>query len=162
MKYYHDCYWFPVYNNKNHLMAVHKYVVETNIVYSSPKPTSLTVIGLQNQSKSDTVWIAEGHWDYLTLLPLMSESGFDLLGTCGSYYSSAQLQHLKGKHVVLLYDNDSAGSDGIDYVARHIKSGSIPHLSLSYLDWSKVTLPSGELESGFDIRDLHNVFSKVS
>lgn len=153
------CYWIPVYNQKNHLMAVHKYVPETNIIYSSPKPTSLTILGLNNLSKSDTIWVAEGHWDYFTLLPQMGGTGIDLLGTSGSYFNSAHLSVLKDKHIVLLYDNDMAGKDGVDYVARHIKSNTIAHLSLSYLDWSKVTLPSGQLESGYDIRDLNNVFA---
>lgn len=161
IKCFNGCYWFPVYNQKNHLMAIHKYVPESNIVYSSPKPTSLTVIGLHALSKSDTIWICEGHWDYFTLLPQMVESGVDLLGTCGSYFSSAHLPALKDKHIVLLYDNDIAGMDGIDYVARHLKSSSIQHHSLSFLDWSKITLPTGELESGYDIRDLHLAYQKA-
>lgn len=161
LRFYNDCYWFPVYNVKNHLMAVHKYVPESNIVYSSPKPTSLTIIGLHTLTKSDTIWIAEGHWDFLTLLPQMTDTGIDLLGTCGSYFNSAHLSVLKDKHIVLLYDNDIAGKDGIDYVSRHLKSNSIPHHSLSYLDWDKVTLPSGELSAGFDIRDLHLSYQKA-
>jgi len=159
MKFYNDCYWFPVYNQKNHLMAIHKYVKKTNIMYSSPKPTSLTIIGLNNLTKSDSVWICEGAWDYLSLLPKMDGVGIDLLATCGSYFNSIQLPILKGKHIVLLYDNDIAGRDGVDYVARNLKSNSIQHLSLSYLDWNKITLPVGELTAGFDIRDLNNVFT---
>lgn len=161
IKCYNDCYWFPVYNQKNHLVAIHKFVPGTNIWYSSPKPTSLTILGLQNLTKSETVWISEGHPDYLCLLPQLKDSGIDLLGTCGSYFSSAQLPALKGKHVVLLYDNDLAGRDGVDYVARHLKSNSIQHHSLSYLDWSRITLPTGELSAGFDIRDLHLAFGEV-
>lgn len=161
VKCWDNCYWFPVYNQKNHLVAVHKFVKETNIVYGSPKPTSLTVIGMNNLSKSDTVWVAEGHWDYYTLPPLMDGTGIDLLGTCGSYFNSAHLPVLKDRHIVLLYDNDIAGIDGVDYVARHLKANSIPHRSLSYLDWGKITLPVGELTVGFDIRDLHNAYTQV-
>lgn len=158
IRFSNSLYWFPVYNLKKQLVALHKFVPETNIWYGSPKPTSQTVIGLDKLTRSDTVWVAEGHPDYITLFPMMAETGIDLLGTCGSYFSSSQLPVLKGKHIVLLYDNDRAGRDGIDYVARHLKSNSIQHLSLSYLDWSKITLPTGELESGFDIRDLVNVY----
>jgi len=161
IKFYNNCYWFPVYNQKNHLMAVHKYVFESNIMYSSPKPTSLTILGLHSLTGSDTIWIAEGHWDYLALLPHMAEASVDLLGTCGSYFNSAYLPVLRDKHIVLLYDNDLAGRDGVNYVARHLKANSINHLSLSFLDWEKVTLPTGELTSGFDIRDWHNVYQKV-
>lgn len=161
MKYFDSCYWFPVYNQKNHLVAVHKYVPESNIMYSSPKPTSLTVLGLNALTKSDTVWVTEGAWDYLTLLPQMAETGIDLIATCGSYFASNQLTVLKNRHIVLLYDNDIAGRDGIDYVARNLKSNTIQHLSLSYLDWSKVTLPVGELTDKFDIRDLHLTYQKA-
>ena len=161
IKFYNDNYWFPVYNTKNHLMALHKYVPDTNIWYSSPKPTSLTIIGLQNLTKSDTVWVCEGHPDYLCLLPQMADTGIDLLGTCGSYFSSAHLSVLKDKHIVLLYDNDIAARLGIEYTARGLKSNTIPHLSLSYLDWSKVTLPVGELTDKFDIRDLHLAYQKA-
>ena len=159
VRFFDECYWIPVYNQKNHIMAVHKYVPETNIVYSSPKPTSLTIVGLNNLGRSDTIWVAEGHWDYFTLQPQMKDTCIDLLATCGSYFNSAHLSVLKDKHIVLLYDNDMAGKDGVDYVARNLKSNTIPHLSLSYLDWGKITLPSGQLESGFDVRDLNNVFA---
>lgn len=159
VRYLDGCYWFPVYNLKKLLVAIHKFVPETNIVYSSPKPTNYTILGVDRMTKSDTVWVAEGHFDWMTLMPQMLDTGIDLLGTCGSYFSSSQLPLLKGRHIVLLYDNDIAGKDGIDYVARNMKANNIPHHSLSYLDWSKITLPTGELESGFDIRDLSNVFS---
>ena len=141
-------------------MAVHKYVPEINIVYGSPKPTSCTVIGLQNLTKSDTVWIAEGHHDYLTLYPQMVDTNIDLLGTCGSYFSTSLLSVLKDKHVCLLYDNDQAGKDGIDHIARHIKSNSVGILSLSYLDWSTITIPNGTIADGFDVRDLHLTFQR--
>ena len=132
---------------------------DTNIWYSSPKPVNYTILGTDKLTKSETLWISEGHLDYLCLLPQMADTGIDLLGTCGSYFSSSQLSLLKGKHIVLLYDNDIAGKDGVDYVARGLKSNSIQHLSLSYLDWSKITLPTGEVTDKFDIRDLNNVFA---
>ncbi len=161
IKFFNDNYWFPVYNNKKLLVAIHKFVVDTNIWYSSPKPVNYTILGVDRLSKSDTIMVSEGHWDFLCLFPQMVDTGIDLLGTCGSYFSTSQLTLLKGKHIVLLYDNDIAGRDGIDHVARHLKSNSIQHLSLSYLDWTKVTLPTGELEVGFDVRDLTNVFHGV-
>lgn len=155
-----NVYWYPVYSQKGSLNALHKYIPETNIFYNGPKPVSLTVLGLQHMSKSDTVWIAEGHWDYLTLYPQMEGTGIDLLGTCGSYFATNLLSALKDKHVVLLYDNDVAGKAGIEHVARHMKSNSISILSLSYLDWTKITIPSGSLNEGFDVRDLHNAINR--
>jgi len=160
VKHFNGVYYIPVYNQKGHLNALHKFVPSVNIVYGSPKPTSLSVLGLNNLSPShDTVYVAEGHWDYFTAIPHMVDSGCDLLGTCGSYFSTNLLVVLKDKHIILLYDNDEAGKAGIEHVARHIKSNSISILSLSYLDWGKVTIPSGTIPESFDIRDLHNVFN---
>lgn len=158
IRYSDGVYWIPVYSQKGSINALHKYVPEVNIVYNGPKPTSLTLLGLQHLSKSDTVWVAEGHWDYLTLLPYMNGTGIDLIGTSGSYFATNQLPVLKDKHIMLLYDNDIAGANGIEHVARHIKSNSIPILSLGYLDWNKITIPDGSLSEGFDVRDLHNVY----
>lgn len=158
VRFFGGLYWLPVYNQKRSVVAILKYDTVSNIVYNSPKPTSLTILGLQNLSKSDTVWICEGVWDYLTLLPYMVDTGIDTLATCGSYFSSVQLPVLKGRHIVLLYDNDAAGVSGVDHVARYLKSNSIQHLSLSYLDWSKVTPPTGILTNKYDVRDLHNSF----
>jgi len=156
-----DVYWFPAYNNKGNLISLHKYNanIPKSPIYGSPKPTSLSVLGLNTQvSTNNTTWVAEGHWDYLTLYPMMKDTGINLLGTCGSFFSSNLLSNLKNRHVVLLYDNDQAGKDGIYYVAKHLKANSIPILSLSYLDWTKITLTSGNVPDKFDVRDLHNEY----
>jgi hypothetical protein len=156
---YGAVYIIPVYNQKNDLVAVHKFVPDTNIVYNGPKPVSYSVLGIQNISNNDTVYIAEGHWDYFTLYPLIQQDDYDLLGSCGSYFPTNLLPHLKDKHVIMLFDNDEAGKNGVDYVAKHIKTTGLVVRSISYLDWSKVTIPSGAIPDKFDVRDLHNVFA---
>jgi len=152
-------YYIPLFSANNELVSLHKYVPDTNIVYNCPKPTSFSLIGMQNFEKAkDTVYIAEGHWDYLVLLQQMPDD-YNLLGCCGSYFPTNMLCHLKDKHVVMPFDNDEAGRNGINYVARHLKTTGTSVSSLSYLDWSRITLPKGEVGDKFDIRDLHNALN---
>ena len=149
----------PIYNQKNDLVALHKYNKGTNIVYNGPKPVSYSLIGSQNILNNDTVYIAEGHWDYMIMFQLISPEDYGLVGSCGSYFPSNLLLMLKEKHVIVLFDNDTAGSNGKDYIARNLKTSGISVRSMSYLDWSKITLPSGTVPDKFDIRDLANVFA---
>jgi hypothetical protein len=64
---------------------------------------------------------------------------------------------LDGKDVVLLFDNDEAGQQGVQSVARRIKSSGHNVKSLNYIDWTRVTVPShAAIPDKFDIRDLYN------
>lgn len=156
---YGDNYIIPIYNQKNDLVALHKYNPDTNIVYNGPKPVSYSVIGSQHLSSNDTIYIAEGHWDYMVMFKLVNTDDADLVGSCGSYFPTNLLPMLKDKHIIALFDNDAAGKAGTEYIARHIKSSGLSVRSMSYLDWSKVTIPSGTVPDKFDIRDLANAFS---
>ena len=152
-------YWFPVKNTKGDIIALHKYNPSDNIVYSSPKPWSCTVLGMSTLGKSDELWIAEGHWDYLVMRQLLSSipKPPNLLGTCGSGLSGSSLHLLENKNVVLLFDNDEAGRSGVQSVARRAKASGHNVQSLKFLDWSRVNIPGHlEVPDKFDIRDLHN------
>jgi len=155
-------YWFPVRNMKGDIIALHKYNPSDNIVYSSPKPWSCSVLGMSALTGSEEIWVAEGHWDYLVMRQLLSRlpDGPDLLGTCGSSFSTNYLHLLEDKNVVLLFDNDDAGRSGVQSVARRIKSSGHSIKTLQYLDWSQITIPQfSEIPEKFDIRDLHNAMS---
>jgi hypothetical protein len=155
-------YWFPVRNMKGDIIALHKYNPSDNITYSSPKPWSCSVLGMSALTGSEELWVAEGHWDYLVMRQLLSRlpDGPDLLGTCGSSFSTNYLHLLEDKNVVLLFDNDDAGRSGVQSVARRIKSSGHSIKTLQYLDWSQITIPQfSELPKGFDLRDLHNAMS---
>jgi hypothetical protein len=155
-------YWFPVRNMKGDIIALHKYNPSDNITYSSPKPWSCSVLGMSALTGSEEIWVAEGHMDYLVLRQLLSRlpDGPDLLGTCGSSFSTNYLHLLEDKNVVLLFDNDDAGRSGVQSVARRIKSSGHSIKTLQYLDWSQITIPQfSEIPNKFDLRDLHNAMS---
>jgi len=155
-------YWFPVRNMKGDIIAVHRYCPTTNIAFSSPKPWSCSVLGMSALTGSEEIWVAEGHWDYLVMRQLLSRlpDGPDLLGTCGSSFSTNYLHLLEDKNVVLLFDNDDAGRSGVQSVARRIKSSGHSIKTLQYLDWSQITIPQfSEIPNKFDLRDLHNAMS---
>ena len=153
-------FMFPVRNVKGDIIAIHKYDTTTGIIYASPKPWNCSVLGLQTLSGSDTLWVAEGHGDYLIMKQAAARySGDkpDILGTCGSGFSSSYLYVLEDKHVVLLFDNDEAGRAGVQSIARRVKSSGHSIKSLHYLDWSLVSIPShSEVPDKFDIRVLYN------
>lgn len=155
-------YWFPVRNVDGNIIALHKYVLSTNIAYASPKPWNCSILGLANLTGAETVWVAEGHADYLILLHLKRKfnGAFDVLGSCGSSFSGNYLHLLEGKNVVLLFDNDDAGRNGVKSVAKRIKASGHSVASLKHLDWSGVVLPSfSEIPDKFDLRDLFNACS---
>ena len=158
IKCYLNTYYIPIYNNLNSLTALHKYKIGDEAVFSSPKPISLTIIGLQHLNKKhNNVLICEGHWDYITLYNYDLGTDTDLLGVSGSFYPASYLHYLKNKHICLLFDNDEAGKAGIEHIARNIKLTSTEIKSISYLDWSKISLPQYDnIPTKFDIRDLHN------
>jgi hypothetical protein len=150
-------YWFPVRNMKGDIIALHKYNPSDNIVYSSPKPWNATVLGLCGLTGCSTLFVAEGHWDYLCLKSHYTSSEYDVIGTCGSSFATSYLHVLEDKDVVLLFDNDDAGQSGVQSVARRIKTSGHVVKSLRFLDWSQITVPKhASLPQGFDIRDLHN------
>lgn len=161
----YDCgyFWFPVRNVKGDIIALHKYNPSDNIAYASPKPWNCSILGLDKLHGNDELWIAEGHADYLIMRHVLSRSPgvkIDLLGTCGSSFSSSYLHLLEKKSVVLLFDNDEAGRSGVQSVARRIKTSGHVVESLQYLDWSTVTVPEfSVIPDKFDIRDLYNAYS---
>lgn len=155
-------FMFPVRNMKGDIIAIHKYDTTTGIIYASPKPWNCSILGLSTLSGSETVWVAEGHGDYLIMkqaasrLPANYDKP-DILGTCGSGFSSSYLHVLEDKHVVLLFDNDEAGRLGVQSVARRVKSSGHTIKSLQYIDWSLVTVPQhATIPEKYDLRDMYN------
>jgi len=148
-----------VKNTDGKIIALHKYVLSNNIAYASPKPWNCSVLGLADLAGEDTIWIAEGHADYLVLRHLKQKYNgkFDVLGSCGSSFSGNYLHLLEGKNIVLLFDNDDAGRSGVKSVAKRIKASGHTVASLKHIDWSNMVLPSlSEIPDKFDLRDLVN------
>ena len=152
-------FWFPVRNAKKDIIALHRYCTASGIIYASPQPYSCSILGLSQLTGAEEIWVAEGHADYLVLRQLLSsvQNAPDMLGTCGSAFSGAYIHVLEHKHVVLLFDNDDAGKQGVLSVARRIKTSGHTVKTLQYLDWSKVTVPAhAVLPNKYDLRDMYN------
>jgi len=162
VKYCGRYFWFPVYSANKKLIALTKYCTESNIAYGSPKPASCSIMSLDRLTGAKEIWVAEGQADYLVMLGQMKNADrpIDLLGTSGSGFAGSYLHVLEGKDVVLLYDNDKAGQDGVQSVARRMKQSGHTVGSIKYLDWSKIRVPQHEeIPDKFDIRDLSLAYS---
>lgn len=156
-------FWFPVRNSKGDIIALHKFDTTSGIIYASPKPFNCSILGMQhNTGKTEELWIAEGHADYLILRGLMAKmkEPQDSIGTCGAGFSGSYLHLLSDRNIILLFDNDDAGRTGIRSVARRIKTSGINVKSIKYIDWTTIPVPGmTEIPSGFDLRDLHNAYN---
>jgi len=83
------------------------------------------------------VLVTEGPIDALSLQNI----GVNATSTQGSMFSYAQLEFLKGKTIILAYDNDSAGRVGIENAFRLIRSKNLgtPHVvqpPSQFKDWN--------------------------
>jgi DNA primase len=146
-------YIWPVYNAEGKIVALYK-LSSTGIWYSSPKPTSFTLLGVERLKPEGPIYIAEGHWDYASFLGHIATDEINTLGLCGSSFPAQRLGLLEGREVVFLADNDDAGRQGVKSMAAKMKQTSTLPKSLKFLDWSSMTLPSGEVPNKYDIRDL--------
>ena len=150
---------FPVYNSEGSLTTLYKYSTSNNVCYSSPKPFSCSLLGLDRLKSTGKIYIAEGHWDYLALRS--HEPDMNLLGLCGSSYPRKFISLLEGKNVVWLGDNDEAGQNGLQSLASAMVQTGQRANKLEYLDWGKVSIPSlPEIPLKFDTRDLIGELSK--
>jgi hypothetical protein len=146
---------FPVFNNEKHIVALYRYSKSIGFPLATPKPTSCTILGLENLSKAGDIWMLEGHWDYAAFLSHVEVEGFNVLGVCGSSFPNKYIGLLENRVVNFIADNDDAGRAGVQSLATRCKKvGMLPH-SISYLDWAGVSLPSfSEVPNKFDTRDL--------
>lgn len=153
-----DTFFIPVLNHAGALVSLHKFELSSPSVIQSPKPLSLSILGLHTLSDDkSTVMICEGHWDYLVMLQEKLDSHICLLGVSGSFFPQSYLHYLANKHIILLFDNDEAGREGINHIARNLKANNITVASISYLDWLKIHLKEYKsIPDKFDIRDLYN------
>lgn len=106
------------------------------------------------QGNHRPVWVLEGHFDYLAFSSLLARVGsiqsqYDSLGTPGSGTFPRQfLSVFGGRDVVLLFDNDKAGSDGMEGITRSLSAQGVFPRSLRHIKWAT------DLPSGFDVSDV--------
>jgi DNA primase len=68
------------------------------------------------------ILVSEGPIDALSLQNI----GINATSTQGSVFSKSHLKELSGKKIILAYDNDEAGDNGINYARRLIRSKNLP------------------------------------
>lgn len=149
----HRGWLFPVMNTEGAIVCLYRYDESSNICYSTPKPFSLPILGLENLTKTGPIYIAEGHWDYLAVKSWSDTK--NILGLCGSSYPSKHLGVLENRNVIMMADNDDAGREGVNRLASLMVRNGQRAASLSFLDWDKVQVPGMvTIPNKFDMRDL--------
>ena len=68
------------------------------------------------------ILVSEGPIDALSLQNI----GINATSTQGSVFSKSHLKELSDKKIILAYDNDEAGDNGINYARRLIRSKNLP------------------------------------
>jgi hypothetical protein len=96
----------------------------------------------------ETVYIAEGEWDALTMIEIMDDERALILGVpgAGTVFKPEIIDLMIGKSVYLLYDNDLAGKNG---TAKTLSALSSVASEIRFLKWPETT---GE---GWDVRDVY-------
>jgi len=166
----------PVRNQKGSVVNLYRAFLLTDKdgkdrlnVISSPAPCTQHLYGQETIKPSHkTVYVVEGHWDRMALIEIMAhlapiEDGYKLKGKPdfenelltnnaivavpgAGIFKEVWLPLLKGKEVILIFDNDKAGRTGCDRLTRMVQESSHVPKSLAKVIWSE--------DDPNDIRDL--------
>ena len=98
------------------------------------------------------LWVLEGHWDYLAFGSLLHRLGdtarHDYIASPGVDAFPKQYANVfNGREVVICYDNDVAGRNGVASLLQLMAAGGVYPQSISVLNW-----PVG-LPERFDMSD---------
>ena len=107
------------------------------------------------------VIVTEGPLDAITLLV----NGYNATCTQGSTMSSAQLEKLKGRTIVMSYDNDFAGEKGTEKanelrLAKNMSTFSTIRPPKDFKDWNDFLVSEGSrelcrwMDSGYEIHQM--------
>tara|TARA_R110002096_G_scaffold44342_1_gene119187 strand:+ start:1646 stop:2392 length:747 start_codon:yes stop_codon:yes gene_type:complete len=145
-------YVCPCRNSEGKVVAFYRFATDKNCWISTPKPTSLTIMGMDGLVEDDRpILIAEGHADYNVALSHLNVGKYHILGLCGSSFPSKKLSCLENRNVVFLGDNDEAGRQGSQNLAMRMKKAGTLCASLRFLDWNLIPV---QIEEKGDLRDL--------
>lgn len=113
-----------------------------------------------------TLWLLEGHWDYLAFASALSRSGIrdqhDILAVPGANsFRKTWVSYLTGRNVNVIFDNDhprttpngktiQPGYDGMKKVLNICRTVKLKPAKISTVQWE------GRLPSGYDVRDFCN------
>jgi len=110
-----------------------------------------------NDDSKDTLWICEGHWDYIAALAIIGNEDItpESVPGCGTWKAGWN-ETIAGKDIVFCYDNDQAGVVGYENVImKHIHGSQFQPKSISYIDWE------GKPE-GYDLNDCYREHGRGS
>lgn len=119
-----------------------------------PGVTGNHILNLENidMNKADTIYILAGEWDLFAFYLYTGIHGITLsAGETGINYKNfdaTKWEFLQSKNVIILYDNDTAGRQGKNKLARAI-SCYVKTKSIKCLDWSRFS----DIKAGHDIED---------
>lgn len=104
------------------------------------------------QGTNRPIWVLEGHWDYLAFGSLLRRLGeeprFDYIASPGAdTFPKSYLGCFNGREVVIAYDNDVPGRNGVASLMNNMAHHSIMPQSISVVEWPS-TLPDK-----FDVSD---------
>lgn len=115
-------------------------------------------IGVNRLHGNGPLYINEGQWDYYAWYSVLWGIGVldraDILGVPGSVYPRGYFDLLHGRDLILLFDNDEAGSKGMEKLLVDAAiEGCVP------ASVQKIVWPDGTAV-GYDIRDaVHDAVS---
>ncbi len=146
---YGNQYTIPIYSEAGKIQDLRTYELGKKIM-SSPG-CSVGLFGIEKLIKSDTflpVYLCEGEWDGVALhwlLKVLKKKAIVVAVPGAGTFKREWIDALKGREVIVLYDNDGAGENGELTVKARLMGNA---KSLRYIHWP------ANLPEGFDIRDL--------
>lgn len=110
-------------------------------------------IHLLRSAPQRTLWVMEGHWDYLAIMGLMRRlkimNDHDIVAAPGAgTFPSRFLSMFNGRNVVLAFDNDPAGEAGQETLMQGMAKASIMPLTCKHIKWPETLPPK------FDVSDV--------
>jgi hypothetical protein len=142
-------YTFPVFNSKKTVIDIRHYTLGKRIMSTANCDAGLFGLPalLDPKRLKETVYICEGEWDAIALNWLLwkLEKPGVVVGVPGAgTFKPEWVPHFKDRHVVALYDNDTAGEQGELRCYQMLKPAC---KVLKFARWPE------EVPVGFDTRD---------
>ena len=122
-------------------------VTDKRVMGTPGLPT--TLLGWDDDS-SQEIWLCEGQKDYFAAIAIIGSRDITPLGVPGAAsFKSSWLGAFQDKDLVLLYDNDEAGSKGMEKVIAMITESPCKPKSIKKIHWPDST------DEGYDLRDFY-------
>lgn len=137
-----QCYLIPTKNKEGNIVSLLRYYPDRhtkNKLNLPGFPTTLFGLDKLADDKTKTLLVCEGPFDAISLDQHLrrrkTRDRYDILAVPGAnIFKDAWTEHLKGREVRLLFDNDKAGSDGQNRIARKVQEARVT-VELKTLCW---------------------------